>query len=108
MVRLFTDDRATRSGGKTKPNFGCALLSSASVLALGPPARCHCPSSVSLPRKLTIAGPDQRRLSENVYGMVLDEAGAMLGFWLIPSIAGSQPPRQPSCHSQLSQRLPPD
>jgi hypothetical protein len=31
MVRLFTDDRATRSGGKTKPNFCCALLEHFSI-----------------------------------------------------------------------------
>src|SRR5260221_5658569 len=31
MVRLFTDGPATRSEGKAKPNFCCALLSSASV-----------------------------------------------------------------------------
>jgi hypothetical protein len=86
MVRLFTDDRATRSGGKDQAELLLRAIKLGQRLTLGPPARCHCPSSVSLPRKLTLAGPDQRRLSENVYGMVLDEAGAM---------SGSGPTRKP-------------
>ena len=77
LVRLFTDDRATRSGGQAGLRLRAIKLGQR--VTLGPPARCHCPSSVSLRRKLTLAGPDQRRLSENVYGMVLDEAGAMSG-----------------------------
>jgi hypothetical protein len=90
MVRLFTDDRGDEVWGKDQAELLSRAIKLGQRVTLDPSARCHCPSSVSLPRKLTLAGPDRRRLSENVYGMVLDEAGAMSGFgptlptWALP------------------------